>query len=142
MSRPSWDEYFMSIARIASIRGTCNRKQVGCVLVGPHRSVIATGYNGSMPGAEHCDDVGHDMEHSHCVRAVHAEVNAVIAAARGGQTTMDTTAYTTAYPCWQCFKVLVTAGVSRIVYDEAYRPDLRVELATARGMGVVLQPLK
>lgn len=128
--RQSWDSYFMKIAHEASTRGTCDRKKVGCVLVRDRR-IIATGYNGSIPGALHCDEVGHDMdEGGHCVRTVHAEANAIAQAARFGTPLLGAVAYVNTFPCWPCFKLLVTAGVRVIAYDAEYRRDARVEGAS------------
>ena len=129
--RQGWDEYFMGIAMAVATRGTCDRRRVGCVLV-LDRRIIATGYNGSIPGDLHCDDVGHDMKEGHCVRTVHAEVNAVVQAARTGTVTSGCNAYVTTYPCWQCCKILLTAGASAIYYTDAYRSDPRVEEACSR----------
>jgi dCMP deaminase len=81
--RPSVHKYFMDIAEKVSERGTCDRKKVGCILVQGNR-VIATGYNGSMSKAEHCDDVGHLMVEGHCIRTVHAEINAIAQCAKYG----------------------------------------------------------
>ena len=78
-SRVSWDEYFMNIARVVATRATCDRKHVGAVLV-RDKTILATGYNGSARGLEHCDDAGHMMEDGHCVRTVHAEQPAQSAA--------------------------------------------------------------
>ena len=83
-ARVSWDEYFMRIAKEVSTRATCSRKLVGAVIVSNDRHILSTGYNGSIPGTPHCDDVGHLMENSHCVRTCHAEANAVSQAARNG----------------------------------------------------------
>lgn len=142
--RKSWSQYFIDIAHEVASRSTCDRKHVGCVLVIDKR-IIATGYNGSVPGAEHCDDAGHDLVESvgadgllapNCVRTVHAEVNAVAQAAGAG--TKGATAYTNTFPCWGCFKVLVTAGVACIVFDDAYRPDARVRAAAgAAGISLI-----
>src|SRR5438445_8407612 len=74
--RPDWDEYFMGFARAASRRATCDRKHVGAVIV-VERQVVATGYNGSVRGMPHCDEVGHDMEAGHCVRTIHTDMNAI-----------------------------------------------------------------
>lgn len=126
MPRESWDRYFMRIAHEVSSRATCDRKHVGCVLV-RERRIVATGYNGSVPGAPHCDDAGHDMdEGGHCVRTVHAETNAVAQAARFGTPLDGAIAYVNTFPCWPCFKVLVLAGIRVIVYDAEYRRDERV----------------
>lgn len=124
--RKDWHSYFMDIAQVVATRATCDRKHVGAVLV-KDRQIIATGYNGSIPGTEHCDDAGHLMEHDHCVRTVHAEVNAVAQAAREGHATKGTTLYCNTFPCWPCFKVIASAGVRAIIYDHKYRMDPKVE---------------
>lgn len=120
MERPSWDEYFMDLAYTVSKRATCPRKRVGALAVHGRR-VLVTGYNGSLPGAPHCDDVGCAMEDGHCVRTVHAEANAVMQAAAYGVRLEGCTVYTTASPCWPCMKLLMRAGTKRIVYAEEYR---------------------
>ncbi len=117
--RQSWDEYFLMLARDVSTRATCDRLHAGCVIVRDKR-ILATGYNGSLPSADHCDDVGHLMIDGHCVATIHAETNAVANAARAGVSTMNSTAYVTATPCWNCVKNLVAAGVKEIVYEEHY----------------------
>lgn len=122
MSRPNWDEYFMGFALTASRRGTCDRKRVGAVIV-IDRQVVATGYNGSIAGMPHCDDVGHDMVGGHCVRTIHAEMNALAQAAKHGVAVDGGRIYTTASPCWDCFRVLVNAGILRFVYLEDYRSE-------------------
>lgn len=125
--REDWDEYFMGIAWAASRRATCDRLHVGCVMVSVgSRSILATGYNGSVRGAEHCDDVGHDMVNGHCVRTVHAEANAVAQAAQLGKSLGGCLAYVTAYPCWDCAKLMVNSGVFAVRYAKAYRMDPRV----------------
>lgn len=135
--RLPWPDYFMNFAHAAAARSTCDRKHVGCVLVVEKR-IVATGYNGSVPGAEHCDDVGHDMVDGHCVRTVHAEVNAVAQAARSGTPTRNADAYVNTFPCWACFKVLAGAGVRTIYYDDLYREDARVaDAALVTGMAVL-----
>jgi len=126
--RVDWNTYFLSIATQVATRATCDRKHVGCVIVRDN-AILATGYNGSVAGLPHCDDAGHDMEDSHCVRTIHAEMNALAQAARNGVRIEAATAYITAYPCWPCFKVLANAGISVIVYDELYRKDPRIEAA-------------
>lgn len=132
--RLPWPDYFMNFAHAAALRATCDRKHVGCVLV-LERRIIATGYNGSVPGAEHCDDVGHDMVGGHCVRTTHAEVNAVAQAARFGAATRGADCYVNTFPCWPCFKVLAGAGVLRVFYDDEYREDPRVkDAALVAGM--------
>ena len=117
--RPDWPEYFMSIARVAATRATCDRAHVGCVLAKGNQ-ILATGYNGSLPGAPHCDDVGHLMVDEHCLRTVHAEANTVAQAARFGTAIDGATAFVTHYPCLHCIKLLAAAGVTTIIFDAPY----------------------
>lgn len=134
MTRPSWDEYFMSFAGVASIRGTCDRKKVGAVIVVGKR-VLATGYNGSIAGMPHCNDVGHDMVASHCRRTIHAEMNALAQAAKHGARVAEASIFTTASPCWDCFRVLVNAGIVEFCYGEEYRYEedrVRIEAVAER----------
>ena len=134
--RKSWHTYFMGQARHASGRASCDRLHVGCVLV-RDKDVVATGYNGSVSGLPHCDDVGHDMEEGHCVATVHAEMNALMMAARNGHATKGATCYVTHLPCWLCTKLLLQAGIVRIIFAEAYRPNPRVmKAAKAKGVPV------
>src|SRR5450631_2616304 len=128
--RTDWDEYFMSIARVVASRATCDRKHVGAVLV-RDRIILSTGYIGSIRGMPHCDEVGHLMENGHCVATVHAEANAVLQAARTGVRIEGSALYTTASPCWPCFKLVANAGIVRIVYGEFYR-DPRIFDVAAR----------
>jgi dCMP deaminase len=115
--RASWDEYFMNIARMVATRATCDRKHVGAVLV-RDRTLLSTGYNGSIRGLGHCSEDGHMMEDGHCVRTVHAEANAIIQAAKNGVGIDGATIYTTASPCWPCFKLIANSGARRIVFGE------------------------
>ncbi len=124
--RPEWDEYFLKLAMLASERATCPRMHCGCVLV-KDKNVIATGYNGSIPGDEHCDDVGCLMVENHCVRTVHAEMNALIQAARRGHAVEGATAYVTNMPCTTCAKALITAGVKRVVVFSDFHDTLAIE---------------
>lgn len=133
MTRPDWNQYFMALVDQAASRATCPRKRVGAVIV-RDRSVLATGYNGSIRGLPHCEDVGCDMAGDHCVRTVHAEVNALLQAARLGVSVEAASLYTTALPCWQCFKAVVNAGLYALyIREPAYRPgsDERVFRALA-----------
>lgn len=136
MSRATWDEYFSKIAKDVATRATCDRKHVGCVLVSEEKHILATGYNGSAAGLAHCDDVGHLMEDGHCVRTVHAEMNAVAQAARNGIRLGGATCYVTASPCWPCFKVLVNAGIKKIKFVEFYR-DAKI-FDAAKELGIEL----
>ena len=138
VQRASWDEYFMNIARVVATRSTCERKFVGAVIV-RDRCILATGYNGSIRGLEHCDEAGHMMEDGHCVRTIHAESNAIIQAARHGTSIEGAGIYITASPCWICFKMLANAGIKRIVFGEFYR-DPRI-FETAERLGIELVDL-
>lgn len=137
--RPDWDAYFLEIAATVSTRATCDRKHVGCVLV-KGNAIAATGYNGSMSGLGHCDDIGHLMEDGHCVRTIHAEANAVAQAAKNGVSLDNAVAFINAAPCWNCFRLLVNAGIRRIIFNDAYRLDSKV-IDAAEKAGVVLVDL-
>jgi dCMP deaminase len=134
--RVGWDEYFMNIARMVATRATCDRKHVGAVLV-RDRTLLSTGYNGSIRGHQHCTEVGHMMEDGHCVRTVHAEANAIIQAAKNGVAIEGSDIYTTASPCWPCFKLIANAGVRRIVFGEFYRDERIFEHARLLGIELV-----
>ena len=134
--RADWDTYFMEIARVVSSRSTCDRKHVGALLV-RDRMILSTGYNGSIRGMPHCDDVGHTMEAGHCVATIHAEANSVLQAARNGVRIEGADLYTTASPCWPCFKLLANAGIRRMVYGEFYRDDRIFDVANRLGIALV-----
>lgn len=134
--RDPWDIYFMKIAKQVASRGTCSRKHVGCVMV-RDRTLLATGYNGSIRGLPHCDEAGHMMENGHCTRTAHAEQNAIAQAARHGVSVMDADCYVTASPCWICFKIMANAGIQRIVFGEFYRDDRIFDAAEKIGMELV-----
>ena len=135
-ARSSWDEYFMAIARQVSTRATCDRKHVGALLV-RDKMILSTGYNGSIRGLPHCDEVGHMMENGHCVATVHAEANAILQAAKNGVRIDGASLYTTASPCWPCFKLVANAGCQRIVYGEFYRDPRIFEYAGKLGIELV-----
>jgi dCMP deaminase len=135
MSRVSWDRYFMNLAVQAAARSTCPRKAVGAVIV-RDRAILATGYNGSIRGLDHCTDVGCMIVSDHCVRTVHAEANAILQAARHGVRIEGADIYVTASPCWDCFKLIANAGLSRVLFGEFYR-DERI-LSFARQAGITL----
>lgn len=135
--RPSWDSYFMQIASDVAVRSTCDRAFVGAVLV-REKHIISTGYNGSPAGLDHCDDVGHLMVDGHCVRTVHAEVNAIIQAAVFGLATKDAMCYVTHFPCLNCTKMLINARIARLVYRDSYRMDpIALEFLDKAGVEVV-----
>ncbi len=126
MTRPDWDEYFLKLAMLASERATCPRMHCGCVLV-KDKNVIATGYNGSIPGDEHCEEAGCLVVDNHCIRTVHAEMNALIQAAKRGHAVEGSTAYVTNMPCTTCAKSLITAGVKRVVVFSDYHDTLATQ---------------
>ncbi len=121
--RPSWDQYFMKLAMLASERATCPRMHCGCVMV-RRRYVLATGYNGSLPGLPHCDDEGCLIVDGHCVRTNHAEMNAICQAAGHGVSLDGATAYVTNMPCTTCAKALIAAGIVRVVVFSDYHSTL------------------
>jgi dCMP deaminase len=126
--RASWDEYFMNIARVVASRSTCDRKFVGAVIV-RDKTILSTGYNGSIRGMPHCSEVGHMMEDGHCVATIHAESNAILQAAKNGVSIDGASIYVTASPCWNCFKQVANAGIRRIVYGEFYRDNRIFDVA-------------
>ena len=134
--RINWDEYFMRIAVEVSGRSTCDRKHVGAVIV-RDRNILSTGYNGSIAGMPHCDDVGHMMEGGHCIATIHAEANSILQSAKNGVNINQAAIYTTASPCWNCFKLIVNAGMRRIVYGEFYRDDRIFQVAETLGVELV-----
>ena len=133
--RPDWDTYFMAIAMMAAARSTCIRRHVGAVVT-RHRQIVSTGYNGPPSGTAHCRDVGcmrevlgvPSGERSEICRGSHAESNAIAQAARMGIATDGTTLYCTHEPCSQCTKVILNAGVAKVVYMHSYPDKLAVEL--------------
>lgn len=135
-ARASWDEYFMNIAKEVATRSTCDRKHVGAVIV-RDKSILATGYNGSVRGLGHCDDEGHLMEDGHCVRTVHAEANAIVQAARNGMRIDGASITVTASPCWGCFRLIANAGIVRIVFGEFYRDPKIFDVSQALGIELV-----
>jgi dCMP deaminase len=139
--RASWDEYFMNVADQVATRSTCDRKHVGAVLV-RDKTILSTGYNGSLRGATHCDEVGHDMENGHCVRTVHAEANAVAQAAKNGVGLLDADIYVTASPCLTCFKLVANAGIRTVFYKEFYRDERITAYAKESGVNLVFMGKK
>ncbi|PIR74294.1 MAG: cell division protein DedD [Candidatus Magasanikbacteria bacterium CG10_big_fil_rev_8_21_14_0_10_47_10] len=126
--RPSWDEYFLEIAKIVGKRSTCDRGRLGCVLARENQ-ILVTGYAGSARGLPHCDEVGHLMktirhedghESQHCLRTAHAEQNALMQAARIGVPVEGATLYCGMTPCPACAKMLVNAGIRRVVCAKRY----------------------
>lgn len=137
--RSSWDEYFLNIADVVASRSTCDRKHVGAVIV-REKTILSTGYNGSIRGMSHCDDKGHWMENDHCIATIHAEQNAILQAAKNGVTINQATLYATASPCWACFKSIANAGLIRVVYREFYREERIFSVAKQIGIELVPYP--
>ena len=143
MIRPSWDEYFMEITHLVARRSTCLRRQVGAILV-KDKNILATGYNGAPSGVAHCLDVGCLREklgvpsgerHELC-RGLHAEQNAIIQAAKHGTNIDDSTLYCTTMPCIICSKMIINAGIRRIVFEEGYSDTLAAEMIKESGVVV------
>jgi len=135
VARPSWDEYFIKLAIDVAERSTCLRRKVGAILV-KNKRILATGYNGAPMGLRHCDEVGCIREqrgvpsgerHELC-RGLHAEMNAFLQAAVHGVSTQDSVLYTTVYPCSLCAKMIINAGVHRVVEAGHYPDPLSREL--------------
>jgi dCMP deaminase len=144
VSRPSWDEYFMQIAGVVAGRSTCLRRSVGAVLVKDKR-LLATGYNGAPSGLAHCVDVGCRREadkvpsgqRAEICRGLHAEQNALLQAARHGICVLGATLYCTTEPCVLCSKMLINAGIVRIVFQEPYADPLAREMRQEAGIEAV-----
>ncbi len=134
--RVGWFEYFMAVAEEVATRSTCDRKHVGAVIV-RDKVILSTGYNGSLHGAPHCDDIGHDMENGHCVRTMHAEANAVAQAAKNGVNINSSEIYVTASPCLTCFKLIANSGIHTIYFKEFYRDDRITKYAQESGVKLV-----
>jgi len=126
--RPSWDEYFLQVMDIVGSRGTCDRGRSGALLVRDRR-ILATGYVGSPIGIPHCDEVGHEMHtvtrengvaSRHCLRTSHAELNAIVNAARFGVAIDGATLYCKMVPCYTCAKAIINAGIKRVVAFRNY----------------------
>ena len=108
--RKSWNEYFIELAENVATRGTCDRAYVGCVLVNSENRIVSTGYNGSIKGNPHCDEVGHTMRDGHCIATIHAEMNALLYCAKEGISVKDCKAYVTHFPCLNCTKEIGRAS--------------------------------
>ena len=146
MERPGWDEYFMEMAVLTAKRATCLRRQVGAVIV-KDKHIMATGYNGAPRGLLHCSERGGCIRekmnvpsgerHELCM-ALHAEQNAIIQAAALGQSIEGGTIYITNQPCSICSKMIINAGIRRIVVAEGYPDQLSVDLLAEAGLRIVM----
>jgi dCMP deaminase len=133
--RPTWNEYFMNIAHEVAMRSTCERAQVGAVIMREKR-ILTTGYNGSPRGLPHCTEVGCLMDNGHCIRTLHAEQNAIIQAALHGVITEGATIYVTHQPCFICAKTIINAGISEIVYGKEYKDDRSLDFLQQSGVKI------
>jgi len=147
MERPSWDEYFMEMAVLTAKRSTCLRRQVGAVIV-QDKHIIATGYNGAPRGIEHCAEredgclreklgIPSGERHELC-RALHAEQNAIIQAATLGQSIEGAAIYITHQPCVICAKMIINAGIRKIIVNQGYPDELSVEILAEAGLKIVM----
>lgn len=133
--RPSWDEYFMNITRAVAERATCDRGRSGC-LIARDKQILVTGYVGSPKGLPHCDEVGHQMktvthedghQSQHCLRTAHAEQNAICQAAKVGTAIDGATLYCKMTPCSACAKMIINAGIKRVVCEKKYHAGAESE---------------
>ncbi len=135
--RKPWDHYFMDMAKIVATRATCNRLRVGAMIVRDKRT-IASGYNGSVSGDVHCIDVGCKVIDGHCTRTIHAESNAILQCAKFGVSTDGADLYVTHFPCLNCSKQIIQAGIRKVIYEEEYRMDpYALELFSQAGVHVM-----
>ena len=147
MQKPSWDEYFMSVAHAVKARASCVRRQVGAVIV-RNKQIISTGYNGTPRGVKNCNENGCErcnappemiprgtgLDHCSCC---HGEENAIVQAALHGMRTEGATLFTTNSPCTTCAKMAINAGVSRIVFGGTYPDELGEKLLKEAGIELI-----
>jgi dCMP deaminase len=145
MERPSWNEYFTNIARLTAERSTCLRRKVGAVIV-KDKQIISTGYNGAPKGIPHCDEIGGCIrekrgvpagERHELCRAIHAEQNAIIHAATSGLSIEGATIYITHQPCVICAKMIINAGIRKIIVAEGYPDNFAVDILNEAGLQIV-----
>lgn len=140
MERITWDQFFMAQSHLLALRSTCTRLAVGATIVREKR-IIAGGYNGSISGDEHCIDVGCYVIDNHCVRTVHAEVNALLQCSKYGTPTNGADIYVTHFPCLQCAKAIIQAGIKNVFYATDYKNDsYAIELFEKANVKVVQVP--
>ncbi|MCA1031822.1 ComE operon protein 2 [Bacillus timonensis] len=120
MNRISWDQYFMAQSHLLALRSTCTRLAVGATIVRDKR-IIAGGYNGSIAGGTHCIDDGCYVIDNHCVRTIHAEMNALLQCAKFGVPTEGAEIYVTHFPCLQCCKSIIQSGIKAVYYAKSYK---------------------
>lgn len=120
MERISWNQYFIAQSHLLALRSTCTRLSVGATIVRDKR-IIAGGYNGSIAGGEHCIDEGCYVVDNHCIRTIHAEMNALLQCAKFGVPTSGADIYVTHFPCLQCSKAIIQAGIKTVYYSKDYK---------------------
>lgn len=120
MSRITWNQYYMAQCHLLALRSTCTRLMVGTTIVRDKR-IIAGGYNGSITGGEHCIDDGCYVENNHCIRTIHAEINALLQCAKFGVPTTGAEIYVTHFPCLNCTKSIIQSGIKKVYYDKDYK---------------------
>lgn len=136
MERISWHQYFMAQSHLLALRSTCTRLTVGATIVRDKR-IIAGGYNGSVAGGDHCIDNGCYVVDNHCIRTIHAEMNALLQCAKFGVPTADAEIYVTHFPCLQCCKSIIQAGIRAVYYAEDYKNhEYAIELFKHAGIVV------
>lgn len=147
--RPDWDQYFMKMAQVVAERSTCLRRQVGAVIV-KDKQILSTGYNGSPAGLKHCAEVGclrqklqiPSGERTEICRAVHAEQNALVQAAKHGVKIAGADLYTTVEPCVLCTKMIINAGIKRVIYGKPYPDELANDMAAEAELEMTFLPLE
>jgi dCMP deaminase len=145
VDRPSWDEYFMDIVALVARRSTCLRRSVGAILV-KYKRILATGYNGAPSGVSHCFDVGclreqlgiRSGERHELCRGLHAEQNAIIQSALHGISLRDSTLYCTNHPCIICAKMVINAGIARVLYRDGYRDKMAQDMLKEAGIETII----
>ncbi len=146
LARPSWDRTWMDTAEVMARRSTCTRGHTAALVVDSWNQLLTIGYNGAPRGMAHCDEVGCDVVDGHCVRALHAEQNAIINAARTGVSLLGETLVTITRPCYSCAKLVCQAGIMRIVFRDQYLSDgdegWRAVWLLCEAMGVTLVQLR
>lgn len=132
--RINWDEYFMSIALLASCRSPCNRLHVGSVIVKNNR-IISMGYNGFIPGVEHKSYIRDDHEQA----TIHSEINSISDCAKRGVTINDAKIYLTHFPCINCFKTIAACGIKEIIYLDNYNNDELIYILASESKIIIQQ---
>jgi len=140
MERITWDQFFMAQSHLLALRSTCSRLAVGATIVRDNR-IIAAGYNGSISGDEHCIEKGCYVVDNHCIRTIHAEVNALLQCAKYGTPTKDADLYVTHFPCLSCSKSIIQSGIKNVYYASDYKNNpYALELFEKANVNVVHVP--